>query len=307
MKKMIAVAGLLAVAAAANAQELKFGDVNYFLKQSQQNVTFDIAQTYYRSSNKADTTVETRGVLFSTTYSYAFADNLNAFIGLEYAYDRNSEDKTDANNPKLNSYDSDGLNNPALGLNYRLLNQGTSRYNVDFGAIARIKLQDAERGTLGGKDGNFTDPRSSLELNARMGRKWNEANEWQLAVGAQYFMDGEFDQKLAAGGKTKIDQDSSTDFFVRGTYQYRPVNEFMMLLSAQATRVAEIDGDINSDEHLDMDFNFTAKYLITSTFIAKFNYGQSHNSDYDVKAAGVKDEQRKRHENTFGLGVDFLF
>lgn len=305
MKKMIAVAGLLAVTA-ANAQELKFGDVNYFFKQSQQNLTFDVAQTYNRVSNKADTTVETRGVLFSTTYTYAFTDTFNAFVGLDYAYDRQSEDKTDANDPKLNSFYSDGFANPALGANYRLMNQNSARYNVDFGAIARINIQDAQQGALGGKDGNFADGRSSLELNARMGRKWNEANEWQLAVGANYFLDGEFDQKTNTGTNT-VDQDSSTDFFLRGTYQYRPVNEFMLLLSAQATRVAEIDGDIESDAHVDMDFRFTAKYLITESFIAKFNYGMANNSDYDVKINGTNDEFRKRRENTFGLGVDFLF
>lgn len=304
MKSMIAVAGLLAVSA-ASAQELKFGDTNYFLKAHQQNVTFDFSQQYYKSADKANNNSETRGNLFSATYSYAFTDQFNAFVGLDYIINNQTEDKTN----DQNSYYSNGLANPTLGLNYRAMNQTSSRYNLDFGLVGKFNIEDAERGSFGPgpKDGNYADGRNSLELNARMGRKWNEANEWQLAAGFVYFQDGEYKQR-AAGGNTTIDQDSSQDIYLRATYQYRPVNEFMILLSAQATRVGEVDGDIKNDEHVDMDFRFTAKYLILENFIAKFNYGMSRNSDYDVQPkGGVKDEEKKRRENFFGLGVDYLF
>lgn len=303
MKSMIAVAGLFAVSV-ANAQELKFGDVNYFFKAHQQNVTFDISQRYYKSADNANNTEETRGNLFSATYTYALTDAFNAFVGLDYIINNQTEDKTNGQN----SFYSNGLANPTLGANYRLLSQASSRYNVDFGLVGKFNIEDAERGSLGPspKDGNYADGRNSLELNARMGRKWNEANEWQLAAGLVYFQDGEYEQR-SSSGNTTIDQDSSQDIYLRATYQYRPVNEFMILVSGQATRVGEIDGDIDSDAHVDMDFRFTAKYLITESFIAKFNYGMSRNSDFDTKSGATKDEEQKRRENFFGLGVDFLF
>ncbi|WP_408097948.1 hypothetical protein ACJVC5_03220 [Peredibacter sp. HCB2-198] len=306
MKRMIAVAGLLVVSA-ASAQELKFGDVNFFLKEHQQNLTLDIFQTYYKSENKANQTTETRGNLFSATYAYAFSNSINAFLGLDYIINNQTEDRTNTDaSLNQNSFYSNGLANPAVGLNYRLLNQNSSRYNVDFGFIAKINVQDAEKGSLGPgpKNGNYANGRNSYELNARTGRKWNEANEWQLAAGFIYNQEGDYKQR-SAGGDTTIDEDSSQDIYLRATYQYRPVNEFMTLISAQATRVGEIDKDIQADDHVDLDFRFIAKYLITESFIAKFHYGMSRNSDYDtLDGAG---EEVKRRENFFGLGADFLF
>lgn len=311
MRNMIAVAALLVATTAGAAEELKFGDVNYFLKTGEFNLTGDVTQTYEK--NKFDgTTLETRGLLFSTQLAYAYNSQFNVFLGLDYAWDRETEDKTTAANA---DFSSDGLANPTVGVNYRLMNQNDSRYNVDFGAIARINIEDAERGDSAGqnsKDGNFADSRSSLELNARTGRKWNIANEWQLAAGLVYFTEGETTVN-DVGGKTELDDDSSYDVYLRATYQYRPVNEFMMLLSAQATQVGETESDIKgggsvkADAHLDLDFRFTAKYLIMDNFIAKFNYGMSRNADYDVKVAGTKQELEKRRESFFGLGVDFLF
>src|SRR5690606_31038317 len=101
-----------------------------------------------------------RGVILSTQLAYAFTDQFNAFVGLEYAYDREFENKTDA---KTTDYTSDGLANPALGVNYRLLNQNDSRYNLDLGAVARINIEDAEDGDAvpgNSKDGNFAESRS---------------------------------------------------------------------------------------------------------------------------------------------------
>lgn len=316
MRKMIAVAAVLVATSTNAAEELKFGDVNYFLKEGQFNVAADVNQTFDKSRFNS-TTLETRGVLFSTQFAYAYNDQFNAFLGLDYAYDRETEDKTNPSvtDRKKADFSSDGLANPILGANYRYMNQNDSRYNVDFGVVARINIEDAERGDTNitnAKDGNFADSRSSLELNARTGRKWNIANEWQLAAGAVYFTEGDTTVN-DVDGDIKLEDDSSFDLFVRATYQYRPVNEFMMALSAQATQVGETTSDIKgggkieSDSHLDLDFGFVAKYLVTDNFIARINYNISRNPEYDIKTSGTTEELSRRHANFFGLGVDFLF
>ena len=310
MRKLIAAAAVLAVTSAHAAEELKFGDLNYFLKQGQFNVLVDANSGF--SKETGNTTYEKRGYTFDTQLAYAINDRLNAFVGLSYAWDMEVEDKTKDNTNA--DFSQDGLANPAIGLNYRLFDQGSSAYNFDLGAVARIAIEDAEVGSSIGqnsKDGNNASSRNALELNARMGRKWNEANEWQLAGGLVYFQDGEYTAKETTGD-VKVDEDSSMDLFLRASYQYRPVNEFMVLVSAQATRVGEVDSKASGvktteDSHIDLDFRFTAKYLICENFIGKFNYGQARNSNYDSKTAGVKTEIDKRRESFYGLGVDFLF
>ncbi len=311
MRKLIAVAAVLAITSAHAAEELKFGDVNYFLKQGQKNVTADISQTFYKQNDKNQTPATktvTRGYLLDTTLGYAFTDRLNAFVGLSYAYDLKTDDKTTTSNGK---FYSDGLANPAVGLNFRLQNQNEAMYNVDFGAVARINVQDSEKGSSVGQskeDGNFADGRNSLELNARMGRKWNEANEWQLAVGGIYHQDGETTLNASAGD-TDIDEDSSYDLFLRATYQYRPVNEFMVLTSLQATQVGERDikpqgaSKDTLDAHTNFDFKFTAKYLVTDNVIGKFNWGVSHLGKIETKNETITN----RLQNFFGFGVDYLF
>ncbi len=307
MRRMIATAMLLVAGTAQSAEQLKFGDINYFLQQGQFNLLADVNSSFEKQRVGSED-VEVRGVILSTQLAYAFTDQFNAFVGLDYAYDREFENKTD---PTTTDYTSDGLSNPALGVNYRLLNQNDSRYNLDLGAVARINIEDAEDGDAipgNSKDGNFAESRSSLEANVRLGRKFDIANEWQLAAGAVYFTEGERTVN-GIGGDVKSDDESSIDYYLRASYQYRPVNEFMMLISAQATRVGEMDEDVKGvgslthDSHIDLEFRFTAKYLITDNFIAKFNYSQSRNSNYDVEDTEVKN----RRAHFFGLGVDYLF
>lgn len=318
MRKLIAVAAVLAVTSAHAAEELKFGDVNYFLKQGQVGATADVTQTHL-NEKVLGTKYVTKSVNVDANVAYAFTDKLNAFVGLQYAYDKEVKDVTNkqANGNYTNGrYYEDGLANPAVGVNYRFQNQNEAMYNVDFGAVARINIEDAERGDSAGEDkndGNHAVGNNSLELNARMGRKWNEANEWQLAVGGVYNMDGDYTIN-GVGGDTDIDTDASFDLFIKGTYQYRPVNEFMVLISAQATQVGAQDGDISGgggkldkDSHIDMDLRFTAKYLITDNLIGKFNYGAARLQEYDVKTAGGTDSVNQRRSNFFGLGVDLLF
>jgi hypothetical protein len=313
MRNLIAVSALLAVSSVQASQTLKFGDVNYFLKEGQFNVAADVSSTYYKEMTKQNDTLESRGYLLETRYGYGITNELNAFIGLNYAYDLEVENKTTTANT---DYSQAGLANPIFGVNYRWLNQRDSRYNVDFGAIARINIEESETGNSSGQqsvDGNYANPRSSLEVNARMGRKWNEANEWQFAAGLVYNAAGEA-TLLRANGSPDIDLDldPSTDFFARATYQYRPVNEFMMSLSAQATSVGELkaDGttlDIDDESYVDWDFVYRAKYLINDNFIANFHYGMSRNGVYDRTFNGTTDREIKRRENYFGLGVEFLF
>lgn len=318
MRKLIAAVTVLVVTSAQAAEELKFGDVNYFLKQNQFNVSADISSTYYKEAPKGPKTFETRGILLETRYGYGITDKLNAYIGLDYAYDRETEDKeTIANKKEVNgAFDNDGLANPLLALNYRILNQNESRYNLDFGLVGRFNIEDAERGAAEKqniKDGNFADGRNYYEANLRMGRKWDEANEWQLAAGVGYNTSGEETFKATTGDED-VDLDSSMNYFVRATYQYRPVNEFMLLVSAQANQIGEFEyknkgsnTKFVEEDHIDLDFTFRAKYMLADNFIANFHYGMSRNQEIDRERNGVNEEIRRRRENFYGLGVDFLF
>lgn len=307
MKKMIAVLAMLS-ASALNAQELNFGDINYFLKQGEFNIAADINSTYYKETSN-DVTLQTLGTLFETRYGFGVLDNLNFYLGVDYAFDRKVENKTTPINADIGQ---EGFANPALSANYRLLNQRDSMVNLDFGLEGRFNLQDAETGYSVGqdsKDGNFADGRNSFQFNTRVGRKWNDSNEWQLAGGVTRHTSGERTDLMA---DEKVDIESSTDFFLKATYQYIPVDEFMMALSVRATRVGEVDTDLsgsetNTDSYTDLDFTFRAKYFITKGFIASFQYGMSRNANYDVKSDFGNYEVRKRRENYYGLGVDLLF
>jgi hypothetical protein len=313
MRKMIAALAVMSVSSVYAAEELKFGDVNYFLKQGQFNLAVDANATYYRETPKGTDTKETRSYLFETRYGYAYSDQLNFYLGLDYAYDAKVTNRTTTSN---SAYYQSGLANPTLGANYRLYSQNTWLYNVDFGAVAKINVQDSKLGSSTGnnsEDGTNANPRSSIELNARMGRKWNEANEWQLAGGLVYNNSGDF-TFLATDGNPDTDAttDSSMDLFLRATYQYRPVNEFMMALSAQATRVGEVTGkfgtsDLTQDAHVDMDFVYRAKYLILDNLIANFHYGMSRNQNVGQEIGNVNFDLKQRRENFYGIGVDFLF
>jgi opacity protein-like surface antigen len=307
MKKLIAGLALFA-AASIGAEELKFGDINYFLKQNQFNLSADLFSTYYKEK-VSGTELETRGLVLQTHYSYGFTDRFNVTLGLDYAYDNETKNKT---TPSDADYSQDGFANPSVGANFRLMNQNEGLFNIDFGAVARVNVEGAVEGSPD-RDGNYADGRNSLELNARMGKKWNEANEWQIAVGGVYHADGESESKTA-GGTQDIDEDSSLDLFIRASYQYRPVNEFMMLVFAQANQIGEAetenkDTGVNSEAETrtDLVFGFTAKYLIKRNFIARFNYLMSRNENYDIDAGAGTVEVKARRQNSFGLGVDFLF
>ena len=60
-------------------------------------------------------------------------------------------------------------------------------------------------------------------------------------------------------------------------------------------------------KNMDYNFTFSAKYLITETVIAKFNYGISRLAEYDVEESGTDSEQADRQANFYGLGIDLLF
>ncbi len=315
MRKLIAAAAVLAVSSVQAAEELKFGDVNYFLKKGEMNFSLDVLSTYEKQRSQSES-LETRGVLADAKLSHAYTDQFNVFLGLNYAYDKETENRTTSSD---GAYNSDGLSNPSIGVNYRLMNQNDSRYNFDLGAVARLAIMDEEKGSATGQDiadGNNADGQHGLELNARIGRKFDEANEWQLAAGFIYNMAGEYEQ-LGTGTDADfdVDEDASYDVYARATYQYRPVNEFMMLLSAQATRFGKREGELNStpsqdfeiESYIDMEFTFQAKYLITDNFIAKFDYIMGRNEDQSVDIGNTNADVKRRRENRFGLGVDFLF
>lgn len=298
MKKAILVAAALVASAAQASSSLEFGDLNYFLKANQFNLRSDFSVVDSEVDPETSARVETSGYVLENRFGYGIADNLNAFVGLDFAfmYENKLKGASDS--------DGGGLSNPYIGATYRLMNQENSAFNLDLGVLGRIRLMDAEVG-LGNEDGTFNRGNHSLEANVAIGRKWNEANEWRVTASAIQNFEGEFEDK---NRNEDVTTTASTDFSLTAAYQYRPVQEFMMAVSAQALRVGESDfeydaGDATDDAHLDFNFRFTAKYLITEKFIAKFNYGQSRLEEYDRGDV----EQKERQSLYYGFGIDWLF
>jgi hypothetical protein len=309
MKKFLAVAAILVVSS-AHAEELKFGDLNYFLKQGQLNAGVDVIVNNENSRTAKTVDVEVNNYLFNTRFGYALTDTLNLTLGLDYLAKGETEADAGA------SADDSGLQNPKLGANYRVLNQNDFGYNFDVGAVAAIKIVDRESGSVDDEGNNtnplysnYAEPRSSLDLNARFGKKWNEANEFYLIGGVVYHMDGEYDD---LSSDETVDMDSSMDLKLGAFYQYRPVHEFMLTVGALATRVGEVDGNDGSEDftvtdRMDTQFSFNAKYLITENFIAKFLFTVDRRDDFDYEQNSGDVEVDKRLAEQYGVGVDFLF
>lgn len=310
MKKFLAVAAILVVSS-VHADEAKFGDLNYFFKQGQLNLVSDL--NVDREKTRVDgADVEVMGYVSSTKVTFGLVENLNLFVGLNYFYKMQTDPSVGGTS------EIKGLQNPIIGGSFRVLNQAASGFNLDIGATADLNLMDYEVAEAGETTGNtvspllsqYGDPRSSLIVNARLGNKWNEANEIYLVSALSYNKDGEYEDK---GQDEDVDLDSSIDLSLGAFYQYRPVHEFMMTLGLTGTRIGETDGevagnDFTVEDHIDYTFSFVAKYLITENFIAKFNFSQDRKSDFDVDFDGAaNNEYDRRTGNQFGVGVDFLF
>jgi hypothetical protein len=57
-----------------------------------------------------------------------------------------------------------------------------------------------------------------------------------------------------------------------------------------------------------MKLKFRAQYLISESFIANFHYSMSRLAEYDRENDGAANQKiMRRRENSFGVGVDFLF
>jgi hypothetical protein len=306
MKKMMTTAAAVVAFAAMSVQaaEVKFGDLNYFLKTGQFIASAEANHNSYQEKSDGDE-AETEGYYSNFRLNYGLADKINLFLGVGYNWKAKVAEGSAA------SYRQDGFTNPYAGGTYRFMNQNNGGVNVDFGALVRVNLQDQELGSSSPKkDGNAAIGRNSFELNAAIGKKWDEANEWRLSGGVVYNAAGEFDQLGAT--KVTIDTESSVDVFLRAAYQYRPVNEFFMEFFALANRFGEQenkpDGDKETlESRMDYRFGFVAKYLITSNVIGRFNYGQSLLPDYDVDTQAGDYKVNRRRESSWGLGVDWLF
>ena len=301
MKKFLALAALISVGS-VHAEELKFGDLNYFLKAGQFNLGADVIVNNEAARLNETTKTEVNAFFVNTHYAYALSDVFNVTLGVNYLHDGETKFGT------LTSTDTAGLQNPTLGLNYRVLQQNNSGVNFDLGAVASVKLMDREADDNGNMIdpvlSNYFEPRNSLDLTARVGKKWNEANEFYLLGGANYHAEGEYDD--VNGSETELD--SSIDFKLGGFYQYRPVNEFMMTLGLTGVRYSEYDREvgpatIESEDHIDYQFSFNAKYLITDKVIAKFIFTQDRREDYDLGATKID----RRNGAQYGLGFDILF
>lgn len=303
MKKFLALAAMLAIGS-VQAEELKFGDLNYFLKQGQFNAGVDalVHNETLRAGETIDYDID--GYIFQTHFGYALLNNLNVTFGLDYILEGETEPQGGA------SSNVDGLQNPWIGANYRLIDQNTAGFNVDFAAKATFKVIDREVNG-GSTDGNMFDPvfsrlgdpRNTLDLSAKVGKKWNEANEFQVHAGVLYHMDGEYDQK-GPNSQNGVDVDSSIDFKLGANYQYRPVHEFMMNFGITAIRYSEYEvNDLEVSDHIDYTLSFDAKYLVNETTIAKFIFTHQNNSEFDVDGTDIDQRQGQQ----YGLGVDFLF
>ncbi len=309
MKKFLVLAAVLAVSS-ANAEELKFGDLNYFLKAGQFNAgaNFIVNNETTREGEAVETEVDNYAL--NTHFGLALTNQFNLTFGWDLLID--GETQADGEN----SADAWGLQNPRLGANFRLLDQESSGFNFDIGTIATFNFTDREvasRETDGNMINplysNFADPRHGLELNARLGKKWDEANEFYLLAGAVYHLEGDYDQK--DGDKVEIDP--SLDFKAGAFYQYRPVNEFMITLGVNAVRFGERDLEVGAleatdQDHLDFQFLFAAKYLVTESTVFNITFTKDRKGNYDREIKGVGDNEiDKRNGILYGCGVDFLF
>ncbi len=312
MKTTILATALLAAASANATEEVKFGDLNFFVPASKFSLLTNVE---FRSEEAkvAGVTEEQEGYQANALVTYGLSDNFNLFAGLSYLHDFETQSET---SPANAHYDEDGFTSPLFGGIYRLASQNDSSFNFDLGAIGRFQVQDAERGSATGadsSDGNASSNGHSAEVFARVGKKWNEANEWQLTAGVTQNLEGEYEVKSAAGD-TEFETDASTDFFARAAYQYRPVNEFMLSLAFQATQFGETTeeskttgAEVDYNDHLDFDVDFVAKYLVTDTAIVRFNLGHGINRGFKGENAGVDFEIKQRKESRIGLGAELLF
>lgn len=312
MKIFIAIIAIVSAVSVQAQSDVSFGDLNFFVKQGQFNLLAEVGYTKGLSKESpGGTKTKIEGWRTETRLNYGLTDQFNLFVGLDHKY---AMETLVAGTPK---YNQDGFANPILGANLRLLNQSASYVFLDVGFLARVNMMDAEEGdsdaaTKKSKDGNGANGRNSYELNASVGRKWNEANEWRVTSGFVHNTSGDRDQLAVGASSTNVDIESSTDAFVRAAYQYRPVHEFMMTLAITGTRFAQLEEKetgvkTENDAHLDFDGRFTARYLILENLIIRFNMSTSRLPDYDVKTGSVKTEIKSRTYSLVGLGVDFLF
>jgi hypothetical protein len=299
MMKKFLVLGLLATS--VSAQDVKFGDLNYFLKAGELNLRsdFDLVREETKLNQNR---YEVEGYLSRNRLAWGLGYDVVAYVGLNFIYQMDTRVLGEG------SSQNSGLLNPVLGADYRLMDQ-KSGFNLDLGVVADFNVIDSEVADDYKDNGNqtrsdfshFGDPRSSLGVNARLGRKWNEANEWYALGGVSYNFAGE--QRVQ---NTDVELGESVDFVLGGFYQYRPVNEFMMTLGAVGTRYGVIDtknvGETTS--FVDVELSFNAKYLVTDAFIVKFNFTQDRRGEFKIKD---KSEYDSRRGNSFGMGIDLLF
>jgi hypothetical protein len=309
MKKFLAIAAIL-IMTSAQAEAIKFGDLNYFLKEGQKNISAAAIVGEENTRQNKTTDLIINGYFFQADFAYALTDKLNAFAGLNYLY------RVETKDGGVN-YNTDGLQNPKFGVNYRVFNQNEMGQNFDIGAVAHVKLMEQEVGSLSPNSNgtildpllsNKTDPRNSLELNARLGNKWNEANEYYLLAGIVHHFSGTYDDSASNENNTL---DASTDLKIGAQYQYAPLDEFMMSLGAMGTRygvsgIKSAGSTTTYTSHFDVEVSFSAKYLVTDSLMAKFSLIQD-NRDYFSDEDNGSVMFDKRRAFAYAAGIDYLF
>lgn len=305
MKKIALVAFALICSSSVFAQA--YGDLNFF--QNQGSVYYQgsfSSDSYTYTEKSSNTEYELEGLSFNNQISYGVLKNLNIFLEANYKL---------SNTLRVNgseSHEEDGLTNPGVGANYRLLSGSTV---VDLFGKFNIRLQDAERGD-NRKDGNaYQAEEMRGTVGVALGGIGFGPGEYRLALGVRHNTDGEYTELVNGGASQDVETDSKTDFFFNANYQFRPVKTFMIDLGYKLDRFAEATEKNKStgsktvaDAHYFHRIGFKAKYQISDMIIASvFTENGLRTPDYDEKTNGVKSEIKRQKIFSFGAGLDLLF
>ena len=304
----------LVMLSTAQAQDLKFGDLNYFLKSGQINAGADLSIGNESMRREGTGDVRINGYFTDAKLAYGIMDQLNAFIKLQYLYAVDTEISGGSG-----SFDTTGFQNPEFGGQFRVLNQADAGFNFDLAAIVGLQVLERNAGSFSPQhDGDLPnpaystrgEPRNTLELNGRLGKKWNIANEFSVLAGVVYHQEGDYEDQENDGTATI---ESSIDLKSGVYYQYCPVDELRMGLGLTGIYIGETDGNngnglkATGTSHLDLKLSFDAKYLINEGLIVKFMMNQERRGDFEFETTSGDVSVEKRKSFNYGLGLDLLF
>lgn len=305
--KKLALAALALASTSAFAQQ-KLGDLNFFQNQGSFYYKGSISNNVYTFIDKASN-VETKneGLKLANQLSYGILNNLNVFAEVSYKFENKFQENGTASGPR--HYDN-GLTNPGVGVNYRILNQPVF---LDVFGKVNARLQDAEKGASR-KDGNAAMSEDMRFLaGVSLGQRVSAVHEYRLTAAVSHLTDGEYDQK-STGATTTEETDSVTNFFAKANYQYRPIDPFMFDVAYTLERYSELTqknktsgSKTTYDAHNFHRLSFAAKYQILDNLLVSVIHEDVISPDYDSKFGNLKSEVKRQHNYSYALGLDLLF